>query len=481
MNKLAKNYILNLIYELVAIFVPLLTAPYLTRILHSENYGIYSYVQSVTAIISSLTLLGVYSYGNRQIAYCRDNLNEISNSFWELMVLRGVLGFVGTIIYFGFALISKYTVYFLLYYAYFFAIIIDCSWIFVGMENMLPCVLKNIAAKLLTFAGIFIFVKTEADVWKYVVLVATGPFVANISVYTQLHGIIKKPNISWERISEHLKGSFFLYLPQIASLLYLQMDKAMIEGMTGGTSQVSFYDQAEKIVTIALSCVTALSTVMMPRIANEYKKGNKDRIAFYINKSAKYSLAMAAPMTIGLMCVATHLIPWYLGNEYMATAYAIIAISPITISNALMGISGKQYFIATNKVKILTISNFAAAGVNLLINALLIPQYGYMGAAIATLIASYTNVSIQFIALNKYIKIKEVLNGSMRYIIFSGLMGAVILIETKLLGLRATVSTTVVQVLTGIFIYIGCLIILKDEVALFILGTIKKMVRRHDI
>lgn len=475
MNKIAKNYILNLIFEIVAIFVPLLTAPYLTRVLHADNFGIYSYIQSVTAIISSLALLGVYSYGNRQIAYCRDNPQELSNTFWELMILRGILGFVGTSVYFGFAVFSRYGLYLGIYYAFFLATIIDCSWIYVGMENMLPCVLKNIAIKLLTFIGVFVLVKNENDVGKYVALVAFGSLIANISVYTQLRGIIKKPRISWGRMWKHLKGAFFLYLPQIASLLYLQMDKAMIEGMTGATSQVSFYDQAEKIVTIALSCITALSTVMMPRIANEFKKGNHDKIVFYVNKSAKFSLAMAVPMSVGLMFTATRLIPWYLGDDYIATAYAIIAISPITISNALIGISGKQYFIATNKIKIITVSNFVSAGVNLVVNALLIPKYGYMGAATATLVASYTNVIIQFIALSKYIKIKAILQGSLRYYILSILMGIIILIETRLLGLRATASSTVIQILTGVVFYLGSLIVIKDEVAMYVVDALKKL------
>ena len=467
MGRIANNYLLNLTYELVAILVPLLTAPYLTRILHSENYGIYSYVQSVTAIICSLSLLGIYSYGNRQIAYCRDCLQELSNTFWELMVLRAILGAVGTIIYVIFALSSQYGLFFALYYAFFLATIIDCSWIYVGMEKMLPCVLKNIASKLLTFIGVFVFVKKESDVGKYVALIALGALIANISVYTQLRGVIKMPKISIYRIWEHLKGSFFLFLPQIASLLYLQMDKAMIEGMTGATSQVSFYDQAEKIVTIALSCITALSTVMMPRIANEYKQGNNERIIFYINKATKFSLAMAFPMTTGIMCIATKLIPWYLGDDYIATAYSIIVISPIIISNALMGVSGKQYFVATNKVRIITVSNFLAAGVNLVINALLIPQYGYMGAAIATLVASYINVFIQLIALNRYIRIREVLGGSLRYFIMSVAMGGVIVIETTLFRMNSSCLTTFVQVVSGMFLYLGFLLLVKDETFTF--------------
>lgn len=474
MNKIAKNYILNVSYELVALIVPLLTAPYLTRVLHSEPYGIYSYVQSTAGIIQTLSLLGIYSYGNRQIAYCRDNREELSQTFWEIMVLRLMLGAVGTSVYFVFALNTKYSLYFILYFAYYLANILDCSWIYVGMENMLPCVIKNIAAKLLTFGGVFILVKTEEDVWKYVLLVAASTLLVNLSVYMQLKGIIKKPVVRFKNILNHLKGSAYLFLPQIASLLYLQMDKAMLEWLTGGTSQVSFYDQAEKIVTIPMAVITALSTVMMPRIANDFKKGNNELIELHLGKAARYSLFLAFPMAFGIAVIATKLIPWYLGAEYMPSAYAMIIISPIVISNTLLGITGKQYFTASNKIGILTVSNSTAAAVNLIANWIMIPLFGYAGAAVATLLASYINVTIQLICMNKYIKVWPMLKCSFKYIICSVIMAGAIFGITVLFGMAESALTTLIQTVIGAVVYFGLLVLMKDHTLKEIITTVLK-------
>lgn len=463
MSKLVKNYLYNLTYGIITIIVPLITAPYLTRTLHSENFGIYSYVSSITSIILTIVLLGIYSYGNRQIAYCRENENDLSETFWEIMTLRLFMGIIGTVIYVIYALKTGFEVFFFLYFGCFLANVFDCSWVFVGMENMKPCVIKNTIAKILTLIGVFLFVKTENDVGKYIFLVGTSGFIVNLAVYSQLRGIIKKPVIKPQEIITHLKGSFYLFLPQLASLLYLQVDKAMIQWITSETSQISFYDQAEKIVTIALSIITALSTVMMPRIANVYRKGDMNSVEGYLSKASRFSLLLAFPMTIGLQVTAMQMIPWYLGSDYIPSAYAIIIIAPIVISNSMIGISGKQFFVATNKVKILTIANSVSAILNIIINAILIPKYQYIGAAIATTISSFVNVAIQYTFLRSFVNIRKMVSGTLKYLLFSLIMGGVVITITTVANPKPTVITTIIQVLIGVVVYGMLLIISKDN------------------
>ena len=142
----------------------------------------------------------------------------------------------------------------------------------------------------------------------------------------------------------------------------------MIGWLTNGTSQISYYDQAEKIVVIPLTFITVLSTVMMPRIANEFKRGNQRVIGGLLEKAAGSSMFLALPMMFGLMGIAYKFIPWYLGEAFMATAKAVVILSPMVISNTLIGISGSQYFTATNQMGILLKSNAAGAVLNIAVN-----------------------------------------------------------------------------------------------------------------
>ncbi len=336
MGRITKNYIYNLAYQLLVLIAPLVTAPYLARVLGASNQGIYSYVNSSGNIITTLTLLGIYAYGNRQTAYVRDNKAELTKTFWELEVTRFILGTIGTIIYAVYAHFNPdMSWYFLLYYPYILAQFIDCSWIYVGLEDMKPAVMKNFITKLVNVIGIFVFVRKREDVWIYIFMLAITTLIANISVYTQLPKYVgmpkgeSKPDV--HRIVYHIKGSLYLFLPQVASLFYLQVDKVMLKWLSGQTAQLSFYDNAEKMINIPLSIITVMSTVMMPRIANEFQKNNKDNIRNLLVKAGRYALLMTFPLMIGMFCIAQQLIPWYLGNEFLPTATAMMILTPIVL------------------------------------------------------------------------------------------------------------------------------------------------------
>jgi O-antigen/teichoic acid export membrane protein len=481
MGRIKRNYIYNLAYQLLVLLAPLITAPYLARVLGASNLGIYSYVNSSGSIIATISLLGIYAYGNRQIAYVRDNELELTKTFWEIEITRVILGSIGTIAFVGYVIFNlKYRWFFLLYYPYILAQFVDCSWIFVGLEDMKPAVIKNFVAKVVNIIGIFVFVRSRDDVWKYILLLATTTLIANISVYTQLHKYISKPKGEMKpdirKIGFHVKGSIFLFLPQIASLFYLQVDKVMLEWITGETSQVSFYDNAEKMIKIPLSIITVMSTVMMPRIANEFVNKNSETIRNLLVKAGRYALLMTFPMMIGMFCIARQLIPWYLGEEFFPTALAMMILSPIVLFNSLSGISGAQYFTSTNQIGILMKAYVSAAVLNICVNAVMIPRYGYAGAAIATLCSSLISVIIQYYYLNRQLDVKILWNYGFKYFVGGTIMGIVIFLVSRDMPARA--MTTVIQVAVGCMVYFCYLFFIKDSAFAEVFGKGLKRKKR---
>lgn len=475
MGRIAKNYIYTAAYNILVLLAPLVTAPYLARVLGPDNLGIYSYVNSSGNIVTTLALLGIYNYGCRQIAYVRESKTDLNMTFWELMLTRLVLGVAGTAIYMVYACFNtQYTVFFLIYYPYILAQFLDCSWLFVGLENMKPTALKNFAAKIFNIIGIFIFVKKAEDVWIYILMLAVTTFIANMSIYTQLKQYVCRPSVERKNLLVHIKGSLVLFLPQVASVFYLQVDKVMIQWLTGTTDQLSFYDQAEKIVTIPLSLITVISSVMMPRIANEFKKNHTEKMADLLFKAGKYALCMAMPMMLGIFTIARQFVPWYLGEKFTSTAVAIMILSPIVLFNSLTGISGGQYFTATDQIKVLMKAYTSAAVLNVAVNAVLIPFFGFIGAAVATVLSSLVSVVVQYYYMLKQISFKGLLGRALKYLLGAVVMAGVVFLSTWFMD--ATPLTTLIQIAIGLAVYFIYLLIIRDDM----LKEIKIMVLRRN-
>ena len=463
LNRITKNYLYNVFYQLFVLLVPIIITPYLARVLGPSNLGIYSYVSSVTNVISIFTLLGIYTYGNRQIAYERNDKHKMNQTFWEIMLIRIGIAIVGSLVYFAVAFcLKEFTIYFLYYYFFLLAAYVDCTWLYVGVEDMRPAVLKNFFAKIAGVICIFIFVKNSDDIGKYLLILSISILVANLTAYVELGKYIGPIKINIHRLFKHFKDSLLLFLPTVALLLYLQVDKIMIEWFTKQTAQVAFYDNAEKIIMIPLTFITLLSTVMMPRIANEHKQGNKSTISDLIIRAAKISLFLSCPMAFGIGILASGFIPWYLGKDFFPVIAALYLLCPIIISNSLEGISGKQYFTATNRIKILTITYTSTAILNILLNIVLIPKFNFYGAAIATLCSSYLSVTIQFVIMGREINLKILLSPFIKYLLMAVIMFIVVFVATY--QMNPSVLKTIVQILIGCSCYMLQALFIKDEV-----------------
>lgn len=477
LGKTVKNYAYNFFYQMIVLLVPIILSPYLARILGANNLGIYSYIYSCVSLISTFCLLGTYSYGSRQIAYSRDSFIKTNSIFWNVFILRLVLGLVGILIYYVIATNTEYEVYFAWYFPWLIASIIDVSWLFIGMEDMRPTAIKNTFIKICSVILIFIFVKKDTDLKKYIFIMSFSTLIANGVLLIQCRKYISKFSVNISLWIDVLKDSIMLFLPQVAVLLYLQVDKIMLKELTFSTSQVAYYDQAEKIVSIPLTFITILSTVIMPKIANYYINNKKDDITQLIIKVSQFSLFVSLPMMFGLICIAQGLIPWYLGDDFIPVSTIIMILAPTVVFNSLLGISGNQYFTATNQLKILLISNVVAAITNICLNAILIPSLLSVGAAIATVLSTTISVLIQYLILSKQMNIRPVLNYIIKYGVISLIMSLIVFFISRKMNISP--FATLIEVIAGCIIYFGICFVINDQAMVYvikmILGVIKKV------
>ena len=472
MGKITRNYLYNLVYQMLIIFVPLVTAPYLARVLGATGNGTFSYIQSTASLISTIMMLGIYAYGNRAVAYSRDNPDSLSKTFNQIMSARLVLTVLCTVVYLLFIVFSKkYVVLFFVYYTYVFAYCIDCTWLYIGVEDMKWAVIKNTITKLFSVLGIFLFVRSSDDLGKYVLIQGLSVLISNILAFSQVKRYVRKIRLDFSNLWQDLRGSVMLFLPSVATTVYLQCDKVLIELISGATDQVSFYDYSEKIITIPLAFITVLSTVMMPRIANEFKRGNHEKISDLLNRAASFSIFIALPMTFGLIIVSGKLIPWYLGDGFLPTITAIRIIAPIVVANTVMNISGEQYFTATDQIGILVRSQIIAAVGNIVLNIVLIPMLGFIGSAVATLVTSYLAAAIQWFYLLRQVKLNGLLRNSIKMLINSIIMTIVIFVLTN--HMASTPFTSLVQVTLGIATYLACSFLSRDKNLTMVINQLK--------
>lgn len=471
MGKIVKNYLYNISYQILIVILPLVTIPFLSRVLGVTNTAVNSYVESVVALFTSFGMLGLNLYSNREIAYRRKNKDELTSAFYELLLMRLILLAFVTIIYILFGSHSEYHVYFQIQYITLLANFFDVAWLFTGLEDMKTVIIRNFIIKIITTIFIFICIRRPSDLSTYMWINGIGGIASSFSMYPLIFKYINK-KVIFKRINivQHILPTLALFLPQAASQLYLQFDKVMIEALSD-LNQLAYYTQSERVVKMPLIITTALTAVLMPRIAKEFSEGNMSSISKYLGNALNGVIIIIVPIIIGIIGIAQDFVPWFFGNDYIPMTNVLRLISVIIFPIALSSVTGSQYLTPTNQTKILTVSYCSAALTNIVINAFLIPVWGAYGAAVGTIIAEYMVLAIQYFFVKKQLGSFHIFHRIVKSLISSLIMGFVVFIIG--IYLPSLIWTTLIQIVVGCFVYIIFMILFKDENCLYILNLLR--------
>ena len=461
-KSITKNYIYNVLYQILAIIVPLITTPYLSRVLGAENIGIYSYTVSITTYFILFGSLGIGMYGQREVAYVQDDTIKRSKIFYEMFFMKCVTLSISLLIfYLSFCLNGQYINYYKILIVEIIANIIDISWFFQGLEEFKKTVTRNTIVKLISVICIFTFVKINTDLNKYFIIYVLSTLFGNLSLWLYLPKYIIKIKLKKLELLKHIKPIIMLFIPQIATQIYVVLDKTMLGLIIFDKSEVGYYEQAQKIVKLLMSIATSLGVVMMPRIAATYASGDKAKLKQYINKSFSFILMLAFPLMFGTISVANHFVPIFFGNGYGKVVPLLCTISPIIVLIGLSNVIGTQYLLPTKQQNKFTISVCIGAFVNVILNLILIRKYASIGASIATVIAELSVTVTQFILVKKEIKFVDVVALAYKYLIAA----LVMFISSVTIGKNISndLLALLVQVFSSVLIYFSMLLILKDK------------------
>lgn len=471
------NYILNLINTGTQMLFPLITFPYVCRVIEADGIGQINFFQSIISYISLFTCLGIPMYAIREIARDRSDVVQMNRTAMEILLLHSMLTLVGYAIVAILCLtvpqIQVNIPLFLILSLTIFFTAIGCEWFYQGIEDFKYITIRGLIIKTVSVVLLFIFVKSKTDLLYYGCYTVFGVLGGNIFNFFRLRKYIHRENIIFSElhIKRHIKPVLKVFSFSVVTSIYLQLNTVLL-GFLKNALAVGYFAAATKVMQTLLTMSACLGSVMMPRASHLIAENKEDEFNRLIQKSYDFTLAIALPMTIGLIFCAPSLITALCGVKFEHSILPSQIIAPIILMVAISNVFGIQVLFPKGKINIVTLCCGIGAVADLILNLCLIPFFSYIGTSIAYLGAEVaTTVSMYFIG-RKYIPIIYFKKSHLTYALGCVVM-AFALYGLSLLQLP-TFTILLLQGCLGVLVYFIILCICKDEMLVQILSKIKR-------
>lgn len=470
------------------VIVPLVVTPYVSRVLSPEGIGQYSFTYSLITYFTIFGALGFGYYAQREVAKYQGDKKKQSIIFWEVILCRLILVILALVLNLLLCLThvyGKYELLMLIFSINIVATAVDIAFLFQGNEDFGKIVIRNVIIKTISIISIFVFVKDTEDVWVYTLINAVMLIVSNLSLWTYLPKTLTKVNYRELKPLRHLKGTLRLFIPTIATSIYTVLDKTLIGALITDTYitiengvevikkysdlENGYYEQADKLVKMAMTIITCIGTVMIPRNSNEISKGNYEKVKRNIYISTRFVWLIGIPLTLGLVATTPNFVPWFYGQGYDKCILLINILSPLIIIIGFSNVFGLQYLVPKGKDTLFAIALMAGAVTNLIMNLIFIPYFWSLGAAIGTIIAEFVVTTIMILLVRKEISFIKILISGWKYIISGLVMFVCVYFTGKYLS--SSILYSIVLVIEGALIYASMLLILVDK---FTINLIKQ-------
>lgn len=492
-SNIRRNFVFNVIYQFLVVLTPLITAPYIARVLGANNIGQFSFAYTIVCYFVIFAYLGYQNYAQRAIAEVQDDKEEQSRRFWQIVILRLIMVVVSLGVLFillALNVFGEYSSLVLMFSLLIAATAFDINFYFHGRENFFIVMIINLVIRLIYLACIFLFIKSQSDLTLYALLYSLMVIGGYLSMWALLPKNLKRVKLHGLNFKKHVGGSLLLFLPVAAVSIYALLDKTLIGVLVTGQqyylqdyytiivpiAQVEngYYFQAERIIKALLSIILAVGVVMTTRNSIEYKRHHMGEIKKNIYRSFRFVFALGIPMALGTVIVAESFSTLYFGAKYSmfpqfpidGVASLLMLYTPVIIFSGCSNVIGSQYLLPTKKDKQYSISVIIGFILNLAFNCLLIPKMGASGAIVGTLISEFSIMFIQYLFVAKDFSLRIILMNIWKYLIAGGIMIGLcypfylfILKNTELSNL----FNLIILIPSGVGIYYLVLLILREH------------------
>lgn len=478
-NLIKKNFIMNCILTISSFLIPLITFPYVSRVLLPSGIGKVSFAISVVDYFSLFVLLGIPIYGVRVVAQNREDKGKMSKSVIEILSINLIMFCIVAVFFLLFVISFNNTKEQKLLYIILGITLLSNSlgveWLYKGLEKYTYITIRSLIFKLIALIGIFIFVRTQQDYLWYAFFSVFGSIGSNVFNFIELHKYIDKVHVNIRDSFRHIKPIIIFFAMTVATTIYTNLDNVMLGIMTSET-EVGYYSTVVKVRNMLLSIVTSLGVVLLPRTSYYIQK--KMYVEFYdvSKKTMNFVCILAFPLAAFFILVAESCIYILSGREFIPATTSLRLILPTIILIGITNLTGIQMLIPLNKEKVVLKSVVYGAIVDFFLNLLLIPHFMASGAAIATLIAEVIVTLFQIKQFDK--KIIEELFSQRWGLLFVAITLAALSADliTVLIG-NIYISFFVAGV-AFFTIYYLILLFRKERMAVEIIKTLEEFVRK---
>ena len=475
-KSLKLNFIMNAMLTMSSFIFPLITFPYVSRILLAEGTGKVQFATSFISYFTMFSQLGVPTYGIRAVAGVRDDKEQLSRTAISYTAFFILLATVPRL--------QGEKLLYVIMSANTFLTFIGMEWLYKGLEHYTYITVRQITVKFLSLILMFALVHQKSD---YIIYGAIAVFAGAASnIFNFIHArryIYFRPMGNWN-VRRHIKPVLVFFALSCATMIYTHLDTVMLGFMKTDTD-VGYYGAAVKIKTLLVSIVTSLGTVLLPRASYYVKKGDMEKFRAITSKALRFVMLMATPLVIYFMLFASSGIRLLSGSGYDGAIVPMILIMPTLLFIGMSNITGLQILVPTGREKLVLYSTIAGAVIDVIINAILIPSIASSGAAIGTLVAELVVLLIQCWFLQE--ELKPIFR-AMEFRKFLPALGLAVLASAWTLGITFAEGTLgaflklLVSAALYFSVYLGFLLITRETLAVDIvfttLGNLKKKLFR---
>lgn len=455
---LRKNYLYTVAIQFASMLAPLITAPYVARVLGTDGVGTYSYLLSVATAFSLFAALGLSAYGLREVSRVRDDPAATARLFWELTRLRLVTTLLTGAVY---ALLCLWAEHPRVYGAMGLLILatgLDLTWFFQAMERFGTLMARHLAVKLLGVVLVFALVREEGDVAVYALIQTGSALLSNLLLWPQLRGLVGKPRGG--RFLAHLRPSLTYFVPAVATSVYTVLDKTMLGVITHDMAQNGYYESAHKIIRLLLSLLTSLNVVVGVRTSYLFGQRREGEVRRHLLDTYRFMCALAFPLCGGLMACGYGFTVAFFGVDFAAAGGMLTLFAPLLFIIGTSNVLGSLYLTPGGYRRLSNRAILIGAGVNLVLNLWLIPRFGGYGAVAASVAAETTISALYLRFTHSFLSAWSLLRVAGRYALYGVAVFAAAWAVGR--GMPPTFGAVLTQTAVGVVTY-GVLLTLLDD------------------